>query len=108
VSDDVVFDVRAIVARIPPGHVLSYGDIAELVAIGPRQVGRIMSLYGSGLPWHRVVRSDGTPAGCHGGEALRLLLAEGTPVRGSRVDMRAARASLAPERVGDGDRDVRG
>lgn len=90
-----MFEVRDIVARIPRGKVLSYGDIAELVATGPRQVGRIMSEYGSGLPWHRVVRSDGTPAACHDGEALRLLRLDGTPLRGDRVDMRAARAPMA-------------
>ncbi len=89
-----MFEVRAIVARIPRGEVLSYGDIAEFVGVGARQVGRIMSLYGSGLPWHRVVRSDGTPAACHGDAALKLLRVEGTPLRGARVDMRAARAAL--------------
>ena len=90
-TDDVVFELRGIVAEIPSGRVLSYGDIGELLGIGPRAVGRLMSLYGSGLPWHRVVRTDGTPALCHDGEAARLLQVEGTPFRGSRVDMGRAR-----------------
>jgi alkylated DNA nucleotide flippase Atl1 len=94
VTDDAVFDLREIVAAIPSGQVLSYGDIGELLGVGPRSVGRMMSLYATGLPWHRVVRADGTPALCHDGEAARLLRAEGAPFRGERVDMRRARADL--------------
>ena len=41
------------------------------------------------VPWHRVVRSDGTLAK---GERQRSLLeTEGVPFRGSRVDLRVAR-----------------
>ncbi|MCU1678003.1 MAG: cysteine methyltransferase [Frankiales bacterium] len=87
---DTAFDVREIVAEIPPGRVMSYGDIAEILGVGARQVGHVMSVIG-GVPWHRVVRADGTPAACHGGEALRLLRADATPMRGERVDMPLAR-----------------
>lgn len=92
---DIAFEVQAIVRRIPRGRVLAYGDIAALVGTGPRQVGRIMSGAGGGLPWQRVVRADGTPALCHDGVALALLRAEGTPLRGNRVDMTKARWSRA-------------
>lgn len=44
---------------IPRGHVATYGDIAELVGTGPRQVGRIMSTHGHLSNWWRVVRADG-------------------------------------------------
>jgi len=41
------------------------------------------------VPWHRVVRSDGTvPKGV---AQLRLLRAEGVPIRGHRVDLAQAR-----------------
>jgi alkylated DNA nucleotide flippase Atl1 len=41
------------------------------------------------LPWHRIVRADGSLAK---GERQRALLeAEGTPFRGDRVDLRIAR-----------------
>jgi alkylated DNA nucleotide flippase Atl1 len=40
------------------------------------------------LPWHRVVRADGSLA--KGERQRRLLLAEGTPLAGARVDMDAA------------------
>lgn len=90
---DYVEEVLDVVAAIPVGRVLSYGDIAEIVGRGgPRQVARVMSTAGGPVPWWRVVRADGRPAPCHDGEADRLLLAEGTPLRGpGRVDMRAAR-----------------
>ncbi|MFF4173241.1 MGMT family protein [Streptomyces sp. NPDC001744] len=86
-----VEDVRAVVAAIPPGAVMTYGDIGERVGIGPRQAGRAMGLLDDGVPWWRVVHADGTPATCHGGRAVGLLREEGTPFRGARVDMPRAR-----------------
>lgn len=84
--------VLDVVERIPPGTVMSYGDIAEYLGEGgPRQVGRVMALWGGGVAWHRVVHADGTPPLCHDGRALALLRAEATPLRGERVDMRRAR-----------------
>lgn len=81
-----------LVEQIPPGRVMSYGTIAELIGVGgPRQVGRVMSLEGGGVPWWRVVRADGGLPECHSGEALEHHRAEGTPLRTSgKVDMRAA------------------
>jgi len=84
--------VLDVVDAIPPGRVMAYGDIAEFVGEGgPRQVGKVMSTWGGAVPWHRVVHADGTPAPCHDGEAVRLLRADATPMRGDRVDMRSAR-----------------
>jgi alkylated DNA nucleotide flippase Atl1 len=40
------------------------------------------------IPWHRVVRADGSLA--KGATQRRLLEAEGVPFRGERVDMRLA------------------
>jgi alkylated DNA nucleotide flippase Atl1 len=82
------------VERIPPGRVMSYGDVAEyLGAGGPRQVGRVMALWGGAVPWWRVIRTDGTPPPGHERAARDRYLAEGTPLRsgGVRVDMRQAR-----------------
>ncbi len=41
------------------------------------------------MPWHRIVRSDGSLA--KGARQRALLEAEGVPFRGDRVDMRVAR-----------------
>jgi alkylated DNA nucleotide flippase Atl1 len=86
--------VLDLVERIPPGHVLAYGDIAELLAEGgPRQVGRVMALWGGAVPWWRVVRASGQPALGHEREALERLRTERAPLAGdgSRVDMARAR-----------------
>ena len=87
--------VLDLVERIPPGRVLAYGDVAEILAAGggPRQVGRAMARGGGGVPWWRVVRASGHPATGHEREALRRLRAEGTPLAadGSRVRMAEAR-----------------
>ena len=47
------------VEQVPRGRVVSYGDLAALVGIGPRQVGTIMSTYGSNVTWWRVTSSYG-------------------------------------------------
>lgn len=86
---------------IPPGRVMTYGDVAEwLDEGGPRQVGRVMALYGGAAPWWRVVRSDGTLLPGHEPRALGHYREEGTPLREAsratqghlpRLDMRHAR-----------------
>ena len=97
--DDFASHVLDVVDSIPPGRVMSYGDIAEYLAegAGPRQVGRVMAIYGGAVAWWRVIHADGTPAPGHDSAALRRYLAEGTPLRSARppvrVDMRQARWS---------------
>ena len=92
--DEYADEVLSVVERIPPGQVMSYGDIAEYVGRGgPRQVGAVMSAWGGGVPWWRVVRADGRPASGHEVRALSHYAAEATPMRpqGDRVDMDRAR-----------------
>ena len=89
--------VLDIVDQIPAGKVLTYGDVAELLgAGGPRQVGSVLSSYGSSVTWWRVTRASGEAAEGLQDEALAHWRAEGTamvrgPVAGRRVDMRVAR-----------------
>ncbi len=59
VDDLVVERVLRAVEQVPRGRVVSYGDVAALVGIGPRQVGTIMRLYGSNVAWWRVTSSSG-------------------------------------------------
>jgi alkylated DNA nucleotide flippase Atl1 len=94
--DDYSAQVLDLVDAIPPGQVMSYGDVAEyLGAGGPRQVGRVLSRYGGGTSWWRVLHADGTPAPGHEAAALAHYLAEKTPLRSLarpvRVDMSQAR-----------------
>ena len=92
-DDDYEERVLAVVESIPPGYVMSYGDIAEYVGTGgPRQVGRVMSRgAGGAVPWWRVVHADGSLTPGLTDEALARLRADDTPLRGERVDMRRAR-----------------
>jgi alkylated DNA nucleotide flippase Atl1 len=93
--------VLEVAELIPPGRVMTYGDVAEwLGEAGPRQVGRVMALYGGGVPWWRVVRSDGVLLPGHELRALERYREEGTPLRAAsraaeghvpRLDMRRAR-----------------
>lgn len=74
--------VLEVAERIPPGRVMTYGDVAEWLGEGgPRQVGRVMALYGGAVPWWRVVRSDGVLLPGHELRALAHYREEGTPLR---------------------------
>ncbi len=74
--------VLELTERIPAGRVMTYGDVAEyLEQGGPRQVGRVMALYGGAVPWWRVVRADGALLPGHELRALAAYRAEGTPLR---------------------------
>jgi alkylated DNA nucleotide flippase Atl1 len=89
--------VLAVVDQIPAGMVLTYADVAELLGLGgPRQVGSVMSRYGSSVTWWRVTRASGEVPQALLDQALAHWRAEGTVlVRGSiagrRVDMTRAR-----------------
>jgi len=84
-SERIVERVQA----IPAGFVRTYGDIDGRA---PRLVGLVLART-HGIPWHRVVRADGSLP--KGAEQRRLLLREGVPMRGERVDL--AQARLPPE-----------
>jgi alkylated DNA nucleotide flippase Atl1 len=84
--------VRELIASIPPGSVATYGDIAGLAqAPSPRLVGRILAEDGHDLPWHRVLRADGTPAPHLQHEQLELLRAEGVLADDNKVNMKTYR-----------------
>jgi methylated-DNA-protein-cysteine methyltransferase-like protein len=84
--------VLACVQLIPAGRVMAYGDVAEFVGTrAARHVGRVLAADGGTVPWHRVLRSDGTCAEHLRSQQLALLRAEGVPIRNGRVDLAAAR-----------------
>jgi methylated-DNA-protein-cysteine methyltransferase-like protein len=76
------------IRNIPKGQVQSYGEIDPAA---PRLVGRVLATTHRDLPWHRVVRADGSIP--QGERQRQLLRKEGVPMRGDRVDMKRARAS---------------
>ena len=87
--------VLELVALIPAGTAVAYGDVAELLGSGgPRQVGSVMSHYGSSVPWWRVLKASGRrPAGPGARGLGQFYLQEGTPLLG-----RLRRTSAGPAR----------
>ncbi len=89
-------EVLEVVEQIPPGMVLTYGDVAEVVGRGgPRGVGNVMARFGSDVPWWRVIRAGGHFPLCHEGEALARYREEGTPLLGGALDGRRVDLSRA-------------
>jgi alkylated DNA nucleotide flippase Atl1 len=80
------------VREIPAGFVRTYGDVSPGA---PRFAGNVLAEVDEpDLPWWRVVRADGSLA--QGARQRELLVAEGIPFRGERVDMDLARIAAAP------------
>jgi methylated-DNA-protein-cysteine methyltransferase-like protein len=69
--------------------VRTYGDVEPAA---PRLVGQVLANCQEPVPWHRVVRADGSLA--KGRRQRALLVAEGVPMRGDRVDLSRARMSI--------------
>jgi methylated-DNA-protein-cysteine methyltransferase related protein len=77
--------IIALIRSVPEGFVTTYGDLCPEA---PRLPGRILATTSEKLPWHRIVRADGTFA--QGERQRRLLRGEGIPFAGKRVDMETA------------------
>lgn len=108
-GQDAVRAVRSVVLAVPPGAVLSYGDVAELARLrSPRLAARIMScgLAGDDVAWWRIVRADGSLPDHLQIAAREHYLDEGTVLKATdahlvQVDMRAARWDDPPESFPD-------
>ncbi|TWC32122.1 methylated-DNA-protein-cysteine methyltransferase-like protein [Pseudomonas sp. SJZ079] len=86
----------SVLAQVPAGKVVSYGQLAELAGLGraARWVGRTLSQLpqDTTLPWHRVIAASGhlsLPAGsASGAEQRARLRTEGVLIDEERVDIR--------------------
>lgn len=89
-ADARAWEILDRVRSVPEGFVRTYGDISPGA---PRLAGTVLAgCRDPSVPWHRIVRADGSLAK---GERQRALLdREGVPFRGSRVQMRVARMVL--------------
>lgn len=93
--------IVAAVRAIPAGEVAGYGEVARRAGLPGRArlVARVLSAGEvPGLPWHRVLCSDGRiafPEGSTGhDEQVRRLRAEGVRVEAGRVRGQRAAATL--------------
>ena len=90
-----------IVRQIPAGKVAAYGQIAKMIpppngveletyaAFAPRWVGGAMAACPEGIPWQRVINSQGKISPRPGAERQRLLLEEeGVEFVRDKVDMK--------------------
>jgi methylated-DNA-protein-cysteine methyltransferase-like protein len=81
--------VRAVLLRLRPGEVVTYGEVAEEAGHpgAARAVGNVIA-SSEGLPWWRVVTSTGRLVPGHEAVQARRLRAEGVEVRGKRLVVR--------------------
>lgn len=86
------------VSRIPEGTVATYGQIAERVGCGPREVGKALSELPPGVtcPWHRVINARGAVSIRSGNHKAHLnqealLLAEGVEFSNGRINLKVFR-----------------
>jgi methylated-DNA-protein-cysteine methyltransferase-like protein len=78
--------IRAVLERLGPGEVVTYGEVAAQAGFpgAARAVGNLLR-DSSGLPWWRVVSSNGRLVPGSESEQAGLLDAEGVAVRNGRV-----------------------
>ena len=88
-------DVLAVLRRLRPGDVVTYGEVAEEAGHpgAARAVGNILR-NGDGLPWWRVISANGRLVPGHEREHSRRLRAEGISVVDGRV--RRPRGTATP------------
>lgn len=93
--------VYAAVSLVPPGRLVTYGDVAAALgdAAVARQVGwALAALTDDGVPWHRVINAQGRIS-VRGDDARAVvqaarLEAEGVRFTNGRCDLRAYRFLL--------------
>jgi methylated-DNA-protein-cysteine methyltransferase related protein len=92
--------VEAVLTSVRPGEVLTYGELARLAGHpgAARAVGRVMS-RSSGLPWWRVVTSQGRLVPGHEGCQAEFLRSEGIEVVKGRCLLRSRQAPRPTPRV---------
>lgn len=99
VNEDFVEAVLSVVESIPPGRVMSYGQVAaQFGSRSARGVGWVMARYGSEVPWWRVVQASGKPPQCHDESARRHYDDEGTPLRTTRTGYALTRSAFVGSR----------
>lgn len=79
--------VAAVLERLAPGEVTTYGEVAAEAGRpgAARAVGRVLATAHGDFPWWRVVAANGRLVPGSEAEQERRLRAEGVTVTGGRV-----------------------
>jgi methylated-DNA-protein-cysteine methyltransferase-like protein len=79
--------IRDVMLELQAGEVVSYGEVARRAGSPgrARAVGAFLAEFGDGLPWWRVVHSDGTLAAPNTRTQREALRNEGVDVTNNRV-----------------------
>ena len=82
--EDAVLDV---IRSIPPGHVMSYGEVADEAGFprSARAVGTLLRTTTEECPWWRVIGWDGRLRAPDRDRQMALLTGEGVAVAGGRA-----------------------
>ncbi len=90
--------IYRVVSRIPEGTVATYGQVAGIAGVGPRQVGQALKALPASAkcPWHRVINARGTVSIRTGARKAHLvqealLKAEGVTFVKGKVDLHVYR-----------------
>lgn len=90
-SDAFTDKVTAVILAIPPGEVMTYGEVALEAGFpgAARAVGTLLAHSDETLPWWRVVAANGRLVPGHEAEHSRRLKAEGVRLTaGGKVSLR--------------------
>ena len=93
VGDRFADRVYAVVANVPRGRVVTYGEVARLCGAtgAARAVGNAMNKnpYAPKVPCHRVIKSSGEIGGFASGtkNKIKLLKKEGIEIKNDKIDL---------------------
>jgi methylated-DNA-protein-cysteine methyltransferase related protein len=87
--------VVAVLARLAPGEVVTYAEVAAEAGFpgAARAVGSLLGRTEAEVPWWRVVTAGGRLVPGHEVEQARRLRSEGVALRNGKVAMAARRRS---------------
>lgn len=89
-ADDFASRVLAVVAAVPAGALVTYGEVAAEAGHpgAARAVGRVLAHRGGGVPWWRVVPASGRLAPHLAERQAAALRREGVAVHDGRIGLR--------------------
>lgn len=86
--------ILRVVEAVPAGQATNYGQVAAVIGVGARQVGRVLADCGDTVAWWRVVNSQGSLPAALLPRAMPHWLAEGLVAPGDeRINLTTKRVA---------------